>query len=340
MDNPIVGNDKFVLVKNPYNEKLGIPDYTRDETLNNIEPIQAINEFVSEEEEESMNEINDWNQFHSEFNEKTIQKIVFLSKDEKQNIKDNSEDITEKYSQEPLLKDSNQNNNQSEKNEENNQNKFSCELDDATRQKKSDLSTYEKPKKKDIYLFTKGENVVTEKCSQKPVFKDSNLVLKKNKKRKKDMDNMFKKVRGKVSKRIEKKFKYKLKRFSFLKFNQNGNKMKNKGYLNMRLKELLKNIYIEFINPKTKNNVYILKEDDKKFLASLENDFYEEKLRPILNMKMEDIYIEFFNSKEYQDLIQELIDKGNNYYYIFTFIEKNKNFVEYYKGAKSRKKKK
>ena len=306
MDNPINGNDKFIFVKNPFNEKLGIQDFTRDETLNNFEPIKEKNDIVSEEEEESINIINDINKFSSEFVEETVKQIASLSKNEKPEIKDNSENfyvftkgenvVTEKFSQKPLLKDS-----------------------DLI------LKNTEKRKKEDIHNMSK---------------KVSNLVLKNDKKRKKDMDNMSKKVKGKISKRLLKILKYKIKKFSFQKFNQKSNKMKNKEYLNMRLKELLKNIYIEFINTKTKNNVNILKEDDKKFLASLENDFDDEKLRPILNMKMEDIYIEFFKSKEYQDLIQELIDKGNSYYYIFTFIQKNKHFVEYYKMAKSRKKKK
>ena len=306
MDSPINGNDQLILVENSFNKIFSNQDYTRDEILNNFEPNEENNEFVSEEEEESMNEMNERNQFQSQFCEETVQKIVYLSKNEKPEIKDNSENfyvftkgenvVTEEFSQKPLLKDS-----------------------DLV------LKNTEKRKKEDIHNMSK---------------KDSNLVLKNDKKRKKDMDNMSKKVKGKISKRLLKILKYKIKKFSFQKFNQKSNKMKNKEYLNMRLKELLKNIYIEFINTKTKNNVNILKEDDKKFLASLENDFDDEKLRPILNMKMEDIYIEFFKSKEYQDLIQELIDKGNSYYYIFTFIQKNKHFVEYYKMAKSRKKKK
>ena len=56
-------------------------------------------------------------------------------------------------------------------------------------------------------------------------------------------------------------------------------------------------------------------------------------------MKMKDIYIEFFTSQEYQDLIKKLRDEGNTYFYIYTFIENNKNLVKYYENAKERKKK-
>lgn len=57
-------------------------------------------------------------------------------------------------------------------------------------------------------------------------------------------------------------------------------------------------------------------------------------------MKMEDIFNEFFESQEYRDLIKKLRNKEYNYYYIYTFIQNNIGFVEYYKNAKNRKKKK
>ena len=52
-------------------------------------------------------------------------------------------------------------------------------------------------------------------------------------------------------------------------------------------------------------------------------------------MKMEDIFNEFFESQEYRDLIKKLRNKEYNYYYIYTFIQNNIGFVEYYKNAKN-----
>ena len=147
------------------------------------------------------------------------------------------------------------------------------------------------------------------------------------------MDNMSKKVRQKISSKLVEIFGDELKKLSFKKFNQDGNSIKNKNYLNMSVKEFLINILLENINKNTTiNNDYILTKVNEKFIESLAND--DERLKFILNMKMEDIYNEFFDSKEYQDLIKELIEQKNDYYYIHLFIKKNKNFVEYYKNAK------
>ena len=68
-----------------------------------------------------------------------------------------------------------------------------------------------KDNSEDISLFTKWENFLYGKYSPKPLFRDLNSVLKNNKKRKKDMDNITTKIRGKISKRVLKILKYKLK---------------------------------------------------------------------------------------------------------------------------------
>ena len=181
-----------------------------------------------------------------------------------------------------------------------------------------------------FHLFTKrfdDKNDIIKDYSEKPPFKDSDL--KKNKLRLNDMDNTSKKVRGQFSKKVKNIFR-ELEIISFKEFNQDGNKIRNKAHLSMSLKEILINIFIQ--NKKKENNDYILTEDDKKFIESLAKN--DERKRYILNMKMEDIYKEFFESQEYQDLIKKQRDKGKDYYYIFTFIENNKRFIEYYKNAK------
>ena len=205
------------------------------------------------------------------------------------------------------------------------------------------------PKEENIqpifHLFTKRPDDQIDyikEYSETPTFKDFNLIndedkdkdkkKKNNQKRKFNMDNMSKKVRQKISRKLVGRFGDELNNLSFQKFNQDGKNVKNKNYLNMSVKEFLKNILLENIRDKTNNNDYFLTKEDEKFIESLANN--DERLEFILNMKMEDIYNEFFDSKEYQDLIKELIEQKNDYYYIHLFIKKNKNFVEYYKNAK------
>ena len=205
------------------------------------------------------------------------------------------------------------------------------------------------PKEENIqpifHLFTKRPDDQIDyikEYSETPTFKDFNLIndedkdkdkkKKNNQKRKFNMDNMSKKVRQKISGKLVGRFRDELNNLSFQKFNQDGNSIKNKNYLNMSVKEFLKNILLDNIRDKTNNNDYFLTKEDEKFIESLANNV--ERLEFILNMKMEDIYNEFFDSKEYQDLIKELKGQKNDYYYIHHFIKKNKNFVEYYKNAK------
>ena len=191
-----------------------------------------------------------------------------------------------------------------------------------------------------FHLFTKKSDDQIDYIKEyfeNPFFKDFNLINddeeRKDNKRKFNMDNMSKKVRQKISSKLVEIFGDELKKLSFKKFNQDGNSIKNKNYLNMSVKEFLINILLENINKNTTiNNDYILTKVNEKFIESLANN--DERLKFILNMKMEDIYNEFFDSKEYQDLIKELIEQKNDYYYIHLFIKKNKNFVEYYKNAK------
>ena len=193
--------------------------------------------------------------------------------------------------------------------------------------------------KKEIYikvqflLFTKSsneQNDIIKEYSEKPWFIDFDLVQKR--KRINDKDNTAKKVKEAISETIEKYILGDKKNFfSFMIFNQKGTRIKNKEYLNMSLKELLLYCFIE--KKKSKKNYYISTEDDKKFIESIANN--DERKKYILNMKMEDIFNEFFESQEYRDLIKKLRNKEYNYYYIYTFIQNNIGFVEYYKNAKN-----
>jgi len=144
--------------------------------------------------------------------------------------------------------------------------------------------------------------------------------------------SMFKKIRGKVFKIIKIYLDDKFKNngininFSFMKINQQMSKNENKKYLNMSLKELLKTI-------KDEEGQYILTEKKEKILTTLENDKTDKSFRIFLNTKIEDIYIKFFKSNEYQELIKELIDDDKyGYAYIHFFVKNAKKFVSYYKN--------
>ena len=144
--------------------------------------------------------------------------------------------------------------------------------------------------------------------------------------------SMFKKIRGKVFKIIKDYLDDKFKNngikinFSFMNINQQMSKNENKKYLNMSLKELLKTI-------KDEEGQYILTEKKEKILTTLENDKTEKNFRILLNTKIEDIYIKFFKSNEYQELIKELIDDDKyGYAYIHFFVKNAKKFVSYYKN--------
>ena len=353
MDDSLCHNDRFIFVVEPRSCLPCFQDVTKDEVpklgelnqegifINEIEEESCNakygeNEFISPNEsernlipdsrtnkkDEIKNDLDDnidkekeqymnTNILNSSFNDKDSKTIASLSTPEKSEEKNNSDDIEEK------VKGKNVNNDEV----------------------KSDISEDASSSS----LFTKkpkGKKDITEEYSSAPIFKNVTPVKNTNKKtRKFNIDNMSKKLRQAMYKGLKNKFDHKLKKIASTYFNQNSNQSDNKKYLKMKLKELLKHIYIKGKRKKDKIKKYILTEEDEEFLAEIENDFNDEKLKPILNMKMKDIYIEFFTSQEYQDLIKKLRDEGNTYFYIYTFIENNKNLVKYYENAKERKKK-
>ena len=187
-----------------------------------------------------------------------------------------------------------------------------------------------------FYLFTPKSDDITKEYSEKPPFKD--IKFKQKEQRKVYMDNTAKKVKKTISDVFIGFFGIDKKKISFMEFNQVGTKAKNKAYLNMSVKEFL--LFTLIQTKKKENNEYILTEDDKNYIESLAND--DERKKFVLKMKMQDVYNEFFESQEYQDLIKKLKLEINiyddYYYYMYTFIEKNKRFVDYYNEEKKTKK--
>jgi len=131
-------------------------------------------------------------------------------------------------------------------------------------------------------------------------------------------DDIYKKIRGKffheivIGKlnRILEKMNIQIK-FEFADISQNSNIEDNIKYLNSTLEEVLKTV----------------KFNQKAFdeLEKLGDDV--EKIKPILNAKMQYLYKEYFDSEEYQKFIGEMIEKNEYYDYKYLYIKKVKIFL-------------
>ena len=145
--------------------------------------------------------------------------------------------------------------------------------------------------------------------------------FKNSKTRKKDNDDIYKKIRGKFFHEIiKKKLNPKLgnlkiiSKFVFTKISQNTKIEDNIIYLNATLEEVLKSV-----------------KPNKKVFEELEKiGGGDEELKTILSTKIEYLYKEYFNSQEFQNSVKELIDNGEYYDYIYLYIKKSKEFFDYY----------
>ena len=125
-------------------------------------------------------------------------------------------------------------------------------------------------------------------------------------------DDIYKKIRGKffheivIGKlnRILEKMNIQIK-FEFADISQNSNIEDNIKYLNSTLEEVLKTVKF---NQKTFDELEKLGDD-------------VEKIKPILNAKMQYLYKEYFDSEEYQKFIGEMIEKNEYYDYKYLYIK-------------------
>ena len=142
-------------------------------------------------------------------------------------------------------------------------------------------------------------------------------------------DDIYKKIRGKffheivIGKlnRILEKMNIQIK-FEFTVISQNSNIEDNIKYLNSTLKEVLRTV---------KFNQIVLDE-----LEKLGDD--AEEINLILNVKMQYLYKEYFDSEEYQKSIGEMIEKKEYYDYIYLYIKKSQQFFNYYSIQNSKNK--
>ena len=167
-------------------------------------------------------------------------------------------------------------------------------------------------------IFNKATKYYTTYFLMVPLFKDSKRITKT---RKYNNDDIFKKIRGKFLKEIiKKKLNKKLEhlkivfKFVFTDISQNTKIEDNIIDLNSTLEEVLKSV----------------KSNEKVFEELEKIDGGDKELKAILSAKMEYLYKEYFNSQEFQNSIKELIDKREYYEYIYLYIQKSKEFFDYY----------
>ena len=103
-------------------------------------------------------------------------------------------------------------------------------------------------------------------------------------------------------------------KFVFTDISQNTKIEDNIIDLNSTLEEVLKSV---------KSNEKVFEELEKIGGG-------DKELKAILSAKMEYLYKEYFNSQEFQNSIKELIDKREYYEYIYLYIQKSKEFFDYY----------
>ena len=215
-------------------------------------------------------------------------------------------------------------------------------------------------------LFTKSKaKELSKKYKQSPILKVHHMIDKKV--RKNGPDNIRKVIKADFSKQISKKLNDRLEEYNMpklFKFPQlmvtNLTKETNKINLNMTLETMISEGYKEkeFINKKRKRKKkdnlelweivvkYIkIKEKERILKNNKENIEYLKKnnIREIdkfLQMKMEEIYREYFDSVDFQNSIKKLVKKGNYYGYIHKYVKVAEGFVDYYKDNEKKIKKK
>ena len=148
--------------------------------------------------------------------------------------------------------------------------------------------------------------------------------------------NLNGKIRIKINKFISSKKLFELPQSMIT----NMAKDENKKLLGKKLKEILAN---EGYKPKeidkSKGKDKSKYDKNQKILIALEKNEINE-LDEILEEKLEDIYKDYLNSDQFQNAIQELIQKGEKYEYIHNYIETAKGFVNYYNSYDEQKSKK
>lgn len=198
--------------------------------------------------------------------------------------------------------------------------------------------------KDDYSPFTEPDKVnsVNKKYGIKLFFSQK---LNKNKKRKEKLDDIFKKIKCKFFQKIKKIINAKLlkanSKFFFESFPQSFiadiSKKNNSEALQLTYEELFDYSYNKSNNEKSavekkrKKNEKTLKYLNSENNANICNISEWNKIK---EMKYGQLFEKFLISKEFEDSIKEL-EKTETESYIYQYINLAKNFIDYFKEAKS-----
>ena len=114
-------------------------------------------------------------------------------------------------------------------------------------------------------------------------------------------------------------------------------KKENLESLKMSLRDVLVKTYLDK-NKIEKDFCAAIRENNEKIFKKLAKKGGNAEIDSILDIKMEKIYNEFYESEQFQNLIKDSEKDGNSYEYNYYFKNASKNFVNFYTKKKGKKK--
>ena len=179
------------------------------------------------------------------------------------------------------------------------------------------------------------------KYEDKPIFKT--IILGQKRKRKSMDDLMRKKYKVHVCNETLSILNSKLKKLKIKKkfklpqsMKSDVTKKENLESLKMSLKDVLVKAYLNK-NKIEKDVCAAIRENNQKIFEKLAKKGGNAEIDSILDIKMEKIYNEFYESEQFQNLIKDSEKNRNSYEYNYYFKNTSKNFVNFYTKKKSKK---
>ena len=179
------------------------------------------------------------------------------------------------------------------------------------------------------------------KYEDKPIFKT--IILGQKRKRKSMDDLMRKKYKVHVCNETLSILNSKLKKLKIKKkfklpqsMKSDVTKKENLESLKMSLKDVLVKAYLDK-NKIEKDVCAAIRENNQKIFEKLAKKGGNAEIDSILDIKMEKIFNEFYESEQFQNLIKDSEKNRNSYEYNYYFKNASKNFVNFYTKKKSKK---
>lgn len=180
------------------------------------------------------------------------------------------------------------------------------------------------------------------KYKQKPIFKT--FILGQKRKRKSMDDLMRKKYKVHACNEVLSILNSELKKLNIKKKFKLPKSMKNdvtkKGNietLKMSLRDVLVKRYSDKNTKIEDDDCILIRENNQKILKKLSKKGGNAAIDSILNTKMENIYGEYYESEQFNNLIKISEKHGNSYEYNYDFKNTSKNFVNFYTKKKGEK---